>query len=513
MPNINITVREKIAHTISDTCIVCGNSDYVAIFDFDAEWDAYEVKTARFIWGGTFTDVPFTGNECPVPVILDAVSVLVGVYAGELHTTTAAAVGVRRSILGGSETEAEVSHEIKDAFGKMLAGKIDAPQVAQVGEVLTVEEVGEDGKPIKWKTQTVETAPPDWMENDSNNPGFVKNRTHYKQMMTGSAGNPGYKVNLLDGTHRVGDIILLQSCTTTLLQKFLMRGINSPDWDVYELCMLIKETDSNDKTYNLEVICKDRENIVEVNTLSEGNIKVLYSEQKKAFLAYYFISNLSTLSTDDKTKFTQTGVYVQLAGNDYSEYAELWATYRLYVYTKLSNKYLNIKQNPPIPQPWRENEMIATEKTGENEFGYTLRPIPTINDFIDLGITAAQVGQIIKVKAVDDFGNPHEWEAVDMKQICCPQKTTKECGESETITLADNAEYRLTNVTALTFAYPENDFECWIRLTITESGDVAVVFPEGTKYIGSAPTFANDEMWEISIKDGVVIAQKVGDGT
>lgn len=158
MPNINITVREKIAHTISDTCIVCGNSDYVAIFDFDAEWDAYEVKTARFIWGGTFTDVPFTGNECPVPVIPDAVSVLVGVYAGDLHTTTAAAVEVRRSILGGSETEAEVSHEIKDAFGKMLAGKIDAPQTAQVGEVLTVEEVDTEGKPKKWKTQEMDVA-------------------------------------------------------------------------------------------------------------------------------------------------------------------------------------------------------------------------------------------------------------------------------------------------------------------------------------------------------------------
>lgn len=158
MPNINITVREKIAHTISDTCIVCGNSDYVAVFDFDAEWDAYEVKTARFIWGGTFTDVAFTGNECPVPVILDAVSVLVGVYAGDLHTTTAAAVGVRRSILGGSETEAEVSHEIKDAFRKMLAGKIDAPQTATVGEVLTVEEVDADGKPKKWKTQAMDVA-------------------------------------------------------------------------------------------------------------------------------------------------------------------------------------------------------------------------------------------------------------------------------------------------------------------------------------------------------------------
>lgn len=37
-----------------------------------------------------------------------------------------------------------------------LDGKIDAPQTAQVGEVLTVEEVGEDGKPKKWKTQVVD---------------------------------------------------------------------------------------------------------------------------------------------------------------------------------------------------------------------------------------------------------------------------------------------------------------------------------------------------------------------
>ena len=178
MPNINITVREKIAHTISDTCIVCGNSDYVAIFDFDAEWDAYEVKTARFIWGGTYTDVAFAGNECPVPVIPDAVSVLVGVYAGDLHTTTAAAVEVRRSILGGSETEAEVSHEIKDTFGKMLAGKIDAPQTATVGEVLTVEEVDAEGKPKKWKTApaAAEQKQADWAQNDPTAADFVRNR-------------------------------------------------------------------------------------------------------------------------------------------------------------------------------------------------------------------------------------------------------------------------------------------------------------------------------------------------
>lgn len=72
---------------------------------------------------------------------------------------------------------------------------------------------------------------------------------------------------------------------------------------------------------------------------------------------------------------------------------------------------------PMIPQPFGGNKMIATEQIGENEFGYTLRPIPTINDFIDLRITSAQVGQIIKINAVDDFGKPTAWEAVDMNTI------------------------------------------------------------------------------------------------
>ena len=46
-------------------------------------------------------------------------------------------------------TEARTWQELNDK-------KIDAPQVAQVGEVLTVEEVYADGKPKKWKTQMID---------------------------------------------------------------------------------------------------------------------------------------------------------------------------------------------------------------------------------------------------------------------------------------------------------------------------------------------------------------------
>lgn len=82
-----------------------------------------------------------------------------------------------------------------------------------------------------------------------------------------------------------------------------------------------------------------------------------------------------------------------------------------------------------------------------------------------------------------------------------------------TITLADNTEYRLTDVTTLTLTYPTGSFECWMRLTFAESGTITVTLPADTKYIGSAPDFKNGETWELSFKDKILAAQKVGDGT
>ena len=88
----------------------------------------------------------------------------------------------------------------------------------------------------------------------------------------------------------------------------------------------------------------------------------------------------------------------------------------------------------------------------------------------------------------------------------------KKVSTGTNIILEDNTEYRLEDVTSLTISYPDTEFECWVRLKFADAGDIAVTMPE-SKYIGSAPTFANGETWELSIKDGVVIAQKVGNGT
>lgn len=58
-----------------------------------------------------------------------------------------------------------------------LDKKINTPQAASIGEVLTVEEVDENGKPTKWKTApaAAEQVQSDWYEQDPTKPSYIKN--------------------------------------------------------------------------------------------------------------------------------------------------------------------------------------------------------------------------------------------------------------------------------------------------------------------------------------------------
>ena len=94
-----------------------------------------------------------------------------------------------------------------------------------------------------------------------------------------------------------------------------------------------------------------------------------------------------------------------------------------------------------------------------------------------------------------------------------PQAVSTKVSTGSNIALADNTEYRLTDVTTLKLSYPVGDFESWMRLSFAASGDITVTLPAGTGYIGTAPDFKNGETWELSFKDKILAAQKVGDGT
>lgn len=98
MPIINIEVRQKVA--ISPLAhLVCGNSDYQIVFQFDEEWAEHTTKTARFIWADQYVDVVFQDDICAVPVIMNTNYCAVGVFAGDLRTTTPALISCDKSIL------------------------------------------------------------------------------------------------------------------------------------------------------------------------------------------------------------------------------------------------------------------------------------------------------------------------------------------------------------------------------------------------------------------------------
>ena len=101
MPDIKVTVRNKIA--VGDgTEIVCGNSDYTVVFDFDAEWEAFDAKTMRVRFtNDTYKDVVFNGTSCILPIVQNSVGVDIGVFAGALHTTSVATFDCVKSILSG----------------------------------------------------------------------------------------------------------------------------------------------------------------------------------------------------------------------------------------------------------------------------------------------------------------------------------------------------------------------------------------------------------------------------
>lgn len=122
---IKVAVRDKIATAPRNALYICGNSDFVIEFDFDEEWHENVGKIARFVWNGQHQDVTFANNRCPVPVIFDAYSFRVGVYAGNLETTTAALVPASKSILCGTEAPAPALPSVYEQLEALFAQGID----------------------------------------------------------------------------------------------------------------------------------------------------------------------------------------------------------------------------------------------------------------------------------------------------------------------------------------------------------------------------------------------------
>lgn len=103
MKTLQINVQNKVAqYDKAGGAIMCGNDDYQIEFLFDSEWDAHAdaVKVALFFSAAGKEPVEFTGNVCPVPVMVKTSQVEVGVYVkGENCATTTTCIPCTPSVL------------------------------------------------------------------------------------------------------------------------------------------------------------------------------------------------------------------------------------------------------------------------------------------------------------------------------------------------------------------------------------------------------------------------------
>ena len=105
LTTIHIAVRDRVPTITAGEDVISHNSDYVAEFEFDEEWQD-KVKTVYFVCeDGSYQAVVMSGNSCGVPM-LDGEHrrIFVGVQAGAakkpsvLKTTCPCCLKVRDSI-------------------------------------------------------------------------------------------------------------------------------------------------------------------------------------------------------------------------------------------------------------------------------------------------------------------------------------------------------------------------------------------------------------------------------
>jgi hypothetical protein len=143
---LRISVRDKIATLENDVELVCGNSDYRIVFDFDEDWADKKIKTAVFVFGNSSIEVPFKDTVLEKE---DAVAIegankcCIGVYSDDLITTTWAEVKCIYSIRDKAKGKKPPTKDVYNELIK-LVNEIKINNINRISGIIIVEELPEE---------------------------------------------------------------------------------------------------------------------------------------------------------------------------------------------------------------------------------------------------------------------------------------------------------------------------------------------------------------------------------
>ncbi len=137
MKEILISVNKKIATAAEGQFIVNGNSDVVARFAFDSEWENSGTKTAVFLLsdGSAYYEIIKDG-VCPVPVLYNTAYVKIGVISASVYTSTSAKVVCRPCITDENAGDAPVTEDNYAKLCTYIDEKAASVEISKAGNWL-----------------------------------------------------------------------------------------------------------------------------------------------------------------------------------------------------------------------------------------------------------------------------------------------------------------------------------------------------------------------------------------
>ena len=236
---IGISVENKIAKADKNAVIVCGNSNYKAVFAFDSEWENYKVKTALFATengdNGTIA-VVFEGNECDIPPLTNTTIVGVGVVSGDLTqgeevesaTTAPAYIDCLLSIKDLGGVIAPPAPDVYDQIIALLNKYIQqgGGGSGETGGGLTEAEVKEI---VQAETQELQPKVDEGLETESKSVVGAINETNSKALAT-------IESSIADGTYSVKLVFQNDKCEAiaeTTLDLPLSEFVKFTDRDTF----------------------------------------------------------------------------------------------------------------------------------------------------------------------------------------------------------------------------------------------------------------------------------------
>ena len=420
LTTIHITVRDRVPIITAGEDVISHNSDYAAEFEFDEEWQD-KVKTVYFVCeDGSYQAVVMSGNSCDVPMMVgEHRRIFVGVQAGSAE---------KPSVL---KTTRPCCLKVKDSIADYLGQPIPDPTPDVYQQIMAMLE--------NLTTPTWATVKDKPFE--SLGDGLVVDENGVLSVPEGGGGSPNA-------------VQYVAQTLTDEQKKQARENIEAPARALYAPVASDKGKYFFDSTIRYNELREAYNEgaavylavgnpwtyIVPLLSVSNNTMIFAYFDTVQFYATKYTVSSNSSISvTFDRVvsgnnvvlrnQGTTNAGKILGIGEDGIVTPQDKPTYTLPQATAVALG--GIKADAATAEDTQDVRIgadgkLRTEPTGgssvtiDSELSSTSKN-PVQNKIITSALaekitapTTAAVGQIIKVKSVDDAGKPTEWEAAEM---------------------------------------------------------------------------------------------------